>query len=82
MSLISVLGNIIDAIDEAGSFPFGADLEEARRITALAPDELIARHLRTLVEGCRAIPGFPFRSDLDEAERQLERAAARMSFEP
>lgn len=73
MNLVASLARLVDAIEEAPAFPFGADLGNARAALdhgLLGSDEA-AVHLRTLLDGARDTPGFPFHDDVAMAERDL-----------
>ena len=76
MNLFSALARLVDAIEAAPNFPFGADLSRAQHALQrwLPPDEC-ARHLRTLINGARATPSFPFGADVEAAEQALAQLA-------
>lgn len=71
MKLLSVLSDLMEAIEAAPRFAFGQDLAESRSISHFATEDQIAAKIGTLIQGCRATQGFPFGADADEAERAL-----------
>lgn len=71
MKLLSVLSDLMEAIEAAPDFVFGEDLAACRSIDHFATDEQVAARIATLIQGCRATAGFPFGADVAEAERAL-----------
>jgi hypothetical protein len=72
----TAVAHLLDLLDDVPNFLFGEDVAAACAMLERSPlvsEAVAARHLRTLVDGCRDTPGFPFGDDLDAAERALTR---------
>jgi hypothetical protein len=72
--IVSLLANLIDAIDEMPSYPFRPDVKKASNyLENYSPvsEDVAALYLRNLVEGARSVPGFLFGADLDDCEAAL-----------
>jgi len=73
-SMVSVLANLIDAIDEQPRYPFRPDVGKAAAYLenhSPASDDVAALYVRDLLEGARSVDGFLFGADLDAAEAAL-----------
>lgn len=73
MKLISILSDLLGAIADTPNFPFAEDVKVCCSISHFVGDEDIARHIASLISGCRATPEFRFGTYLDEAERAIEK---------
>jgi len=72
----TAVAHLLDVLDDVPNYLFGEDVAAACAMLERSPlvsEAEAARHLRTLVDGCRDTPGFPFGDDLDDAERALGR---------
>lgn len=72
--IVSLLANLIDAIDDLPSYPFRPDVKKASdylETHSPASEDVAALYLRNLVEGGRSVPGFLFGADLDACEAAL-----------
>lgn len=73
--MVSLLANLIDAIEDLPSYPFRPDVKKASNyLESHSPpsEDVAALYLRNLVEGARSVPGFVFGADLDDCEAALK----------
>jgi hypothetical protein len=73
--IVSLLANLIDAIDDLPSYPFRLDVKKASDYLenrSPASVDVAALYLRDLVVGARSVPGFLFGADLDACEAALK----------
>lgn len=73
-SMVTILANLIDAIDEQPNYPFRPDVKKASDYLeqhSPASEEIAALYVRDLLEGARSVKGFLFGADLDAAEAAL-----------
>jgi hypothetical protein len=73
-SMVSLLADLIDCIDEQPNYPFRPDVRKALNyLEGHAPvsEDVAALYVRDLLEGARSVKGFLFGADLDAAETAL-----------